>query len=99
MVLLKFLQSTYKGILGTAEKPGVFFVEGDTKFTSNTEGFGIMVVRNYGTVSGDSTLLDETTGSLDLKGGFTFNGLIIFENAYNMDGKGNGKHQRIGFSW
>lgn len=81
----------YKEDLGTADSPGVFFVEGDTKFASNTEGFGIMVVRNYGTVSGDTTggsLIDEITGSLDLKGGFTFNGLVIFENAYNMDGKG-----------
>lgn len=73
---------TYNDDLGTAEDPGVFFVEGDTKFASNTQGHGILVVRNYGTVTGD------TTGSLDLKGGFTFNGLVIFENAYNMDGKG-----------
>lgn len=81
----------YQEDLGSADNPGVFFVEGDTKFASNTEGFGIMVVRNYGTVSGDTTggsLIDEITGSLDLKGGFTFNGLVIFENAYNMDGKG-----------
>ncbi len=85
----KIPSGTYNENLGSADNPGVFFVEGDTKFASNTEGFGIMVVRNYGTVEGDTTgLLDPVTGSLDLKGGFTFNGLVIFENAYNMDGKG-----------
>lgn len=78
---------TYNEDLGSADNPGVFFVEGDTKFASNSEGYGIMVVRNYGTVEGDTTGL-EASGSLDLKGGFTFNGLVIFENAYNMDGKG-----------
>lgn len=75
---------TYNDDLGSEDDPGVFFVEGDTKFTGNAQGYGILVVRNYGSVSGDTV-----SGSLDLKGGFTFNGLVIFENAYNMDGKGN----------
>lgn len=31
---------------------------------------------------------DSTGAKLDIAGNFKFNGLVIFENAYNFDGKG-----------
>ncbi len=79
------ISGTYNGDLGTQDKPGVFFVEDEAKLTGGvSEGYGIMVVRNNGSMS-----LEDTDGAiLDMAGNFTFNGLIIFENAYTLDGKG-----------
>ncbi|MFP8488584.1 hypothetical protein ACKGJO_05730 [Gracilimonas sp. Q87] len=73
---------------GSADSPGVFFVEDDVKFASNAEGFGIMVVRNQGSISSDSTFVIDSDGNVKLTGKFTFNGLVIFENAYSMTGNG-----------
>lgn len=85
----KFLpEGTYKGELGTPENPGVFFVEHDTKLNSGSikEGYGILVIRKSGFMSlQDST---SSTGTLDLAGNYTFNGLVIFENANVFDGTG-----------
>jgi len=77
----------YKGDLGTADNPGVFFVTGDTKISGNTEGYGIMVVRKNATIDIEGT---ETTedGSLDLKGTFDFHGLVVFENAWSLNASG-----------
>ena len=77
--------------LGTAESPGVFFVEnGSAKIAGNTEGFGILVVRG-----GQSYVEGETGeevevegGTLDISGKVKFNGLVIFENADNLTGSG-----------
>lgn len=78
------ITGSYKGELGTASNPGVFFVEEEAKLTGGVdEGYGIMVVRTNGSLT-----LEEDGTILDLAGNFTFNGLIIFENAYNLDGKG-----------
>ncbi|MGD8749355.1 MAG: hypothetical protein PVI44_12905 [Balneolaceae bacterium] len=77
---------SYKGSLGTKENPGVFFLENDTKLTGGiNEGYGIMVVKSDGFMSYADTT---NGGTLDIAGNFTFNGLVIFENAYNLDGKG-----------
>lgn len=71
----------YKGTLGTADDPGVFFIGDGANLTGKqTEGYGIMVIK-----SGGDMLYD---GELKVAGNFTFNGLIIFENAYDFDGKG-----------
>lgn len=78
------ITGSYKGELGTVDNPGVFFVEDAAKLTGGIdEGYGIMVVRTNGSLT-----LEEDGSILDLAGNFTFNGLIIFENAYNLDGKG-----------
>lgn len=76
----------YDGEMGTPVHPGVFFVEGSTKLTSGKikEGYGILVVRS----DGNMALQDSTGAELDIAGNFTFNGLVIFENAYNLDGSG-----------
>lgn len=75
----------YSGTLGTADNPGVFFIDGDVKLTGQqSEGFGIMVIRSDASMD----YLDEENNSLSVAGNFEFNGLIIFENAYNFDGHG-----------
>lgn len=78
------ISGEYKGDMGTQDEPGVFFVEDEAKLTGGiSEGYGIMVVRTNGAL----TLEDDGT-LLDLAGNFVFNGLVIFENAYSLDGKG-----------
>jgi len=78
------ITGNYKGTMGTIDNPGVFFVEDEAKLTGGIdEGYGIMVVRTNGSLT-----LEEDGTILDLAGNFEFNGLIIFENAYNLDGKG-----------
>lgn len=66
--------------IGTIENPGVFVVDGKTRITGNTTGAGIMIVR----AGGD--LFHE--GGLDLSGTFEFDGLVIFEDAYELTAAG-----------
>ncbi|SMO82082.1 hypothetical protein [Gracilimonas mengyeensis] len=76
--------TNYKGEMGTQDDPGVFFIEDDTKLSGGiSEGYGILVVRSYGSLSYDSAGVE-----LDIAGNFTFNGLVVFEDAYALDGKG-----------
>ena len=71
--------------MGSPENPGVFFVEDDLKITGGKiQGYGILVVRTYG----EMEYFDEDGTQLDLAGNFEFNGLVIFENAYNFKGRG-----------
>ncbi|WP_421774900.1 hypothetical protein [Gracilimonas sp.] len=78
------ISGNYKGSLGSSDDPGVFFVEENAKLTGGiSEGYGIMVVRSNGYLEYDSAGVE-----LDLAGNFKFNGLVIFEDAYNMDGRG-----------
>lgn len=79
-------QLSGKGVdMGSPTDPGVFFVENDLKITGGKiEGYGILVIRT----SGNMEYLDEDGTVLDLAGNFEFNGLVVFENAYNFDGKG-----------
>ena len=75
------LDDEWDGNLGTKEKPGVFFVEDYVKLTGGQEdGYGILVVQGDGEMGYE--------GDLDIKGNFTFNGLVIFENAKAFDGGG-----------
>lgn len=79
------VNSEYGDQLGTADKPGVFFIEGGVKLTGQqSQGFGIMVIRSGGTVDYEGV----DGSSLSVAGNFEFNGLIIFENAYDFDGRG-----------
>jgi hypothetical protein len=75
------VSGNYKGTMGSETNPGVFFVEDYAKLTGGiSEGYGIMVVRSGGEL--------EYEGELSVAGNFKFNGLVIFENAYNMTGRG-----------
>lgn len=75
------VSGNYKGSFGSKENPGIFFVEDKAKLTGGIdEGYGIMVIRSGGEL--------EYEGELSVAGNFKFNGLVIFENAYNMTGRG-----------
>lgn len=79
------VNSDYSENLGTADDPGVFFVDGNVKLTGQqSEGYGIMVIRN----TADMEYLDEDGNTLEIRGNFEFNGLVIFENAELFDGRG-----------
>ena len=78
------VSGNYKGSFGTKENPGIFFVEDKARLTGGIEdGYGIMVVRSGGEL--------EYEGELFVAGNFEFNGLVIFENAYDMTGRGTPK--------
>ena len=71
----------YGDVLGTPDNPGVFFIEDNVKLTGQqSEGYGIMVIRSGGIM--------EYEGELEVAGNFEFNGLVIFENAFDFDGRG-----------
>ncbi len=75
------ISGNYKGSMGTASDPGVFFVENYAKLTGGiSAGHGILVIRSGGEL--------EYEGELSVAGNFEWNGLIIFENAFDFDGKG-----------
>ncbi|MFH5831263.1 hypothetical protein ACG2F4_06215 [Halalkalibaculum sp. DA3122] len=81
----RFISGNYKGDLGTENEPGVFFVEDYAKFSGGIgEGYGILVIRS----DAEMEYEDSDGAILDMAGNVTFNGLVIFENAYNFDGKG-----------
>ncbi|MEL7833230.1 hypothetical protein [Fodinibius sp. Rm-B-1B1-1] len=72
--------------LGTADNPGVFFVEdGTLKLTGKQkEGYGILVIRDNGNMEYEG----DDGATLEVAGNFEWNGLVVFENAYNFDGNG-----------
>jgi hypothetical protein len=79
------VNSDYSGTLGTAEEPGVFFIEGNVRLTGQqSEGFGIMVIQGNAYME----YADSLDNTLDIRGNFEFNGLVIFENASLFDGRG-----------
>lgn len=68
--------------LGSAENPGVFFVDGSVRLGGGaSEGWGILIIKSTGE-------MDMEDPELDLGGNFTFNGLVIFENATSLSAKG-----------
>lgn len=75
------VSGNYKGSLGSEDNPGVFFVENYAKLTGGlAAGYGIMVIRSGGEL--------EYEGALSVAGNFEFNGLIVFENAFDFTGRG-----------
>jgi len=79
------ISDNYKGSMGSKEDPGVFFVEDYAKLTGGIdEGYGILVVRKGGEMAYEG----EDGAELDIAGNFKFNGLVIFEDAYNFTGRG-----------
>lgn len=82
---VQYLSGTTDETLGTAEDPGVFFVEDNLKLTGKQkEGYGILVIRSDGEMSYEG----DDGSTLDIAGNFEWNGLIVFENAYNFKGRG-----------
>lgn len=82
---VQFISGNYKGGMGTKENPGVFFIEDNARLTGGIdEGYGILVVRSHGELEYEG----EDGATLDVAGNFKFNGLVIFENAYNFTGRG-----------
>jgi len=85
---VKYLSGKLSGSgvdMGSPANPGVFFVEDDLKITGGKiQGYGILVVRSFG----EMEYVNEDGATLDLAGNFEFNGLVVFENAYSMDGRG-----------
>lgn len=79
------VDSDYSDNLGTADDPGVFFIDGNVKLTGQqSEGYGIMVIKD----SAHMDYEDEEGNTVSIRGNFTFNGLVIFENAQLFDGNG-----------
>ncbi|PAU92742.1 hypothetical protein CK503_15370 [Aliifodinibius salipaludis] len=77
--------SDYSENLGTAEKPGVFFIDGQVSLTGQqSEGYGIMVIKD----SAHMDYEDQDGNTVSIRGNFEFNGLVIFENAQLFDGSG-----------
>lgn len=82
---VQYLSGSVSEPLGTAESPGVFFVEDYLKLNGKQkEGFGILVVRSDAEMDYEG----EDGATLDMNGNFEWNGLIIFEDAYNFTGRG-----------
>jgi len=85
---VKYLSGKLSGSgvdMGSPTNPGVFFVEDDLKITGGKiKGYGILVVRSFG----EMEYVDENGTVLDLAGNFEFNGLVVFENAYDFKGRG-----------
>jgi hypothetical protein len=79
------VNSDYSDNLGTADDPGVFFIDGNVKLTGQqSEGYGIMVIKD----SAHMDYEDEDGNTVSIRGNFEFNGLVIFENAQLFDGHG-----------
>lgn len=77
--------SDYSENLGTPDDPGIFFIDGNVKLTGQqSEGYGIMVIKN----TADMEYEDEDGNTVNIRGNFEFNGLVIFENANLFDGRG-----------
>jgi len=82
---VQYIGDNYKGSMGTKDHPGVFFVEDSSATITGgiSDGYGILVIRTDGKLA-----YQEDGSELDLAGNFTFNGLVVFENAYNFTGRG-----------
>ncbi len=80
-----YIKDNYNESMGSPTSPGVFFVEdSDARITGTVrEGWGILVIRTSGEV-----MIEEDGSTLHMGGNFTFNGLVIFENANAFSGAG-----------
>lgn len=83
------LSGDYSGTLGTADAPGVFVVDDHMRLNGQQkEGFGILVVKSDAYMEYADSTSSDPDASLDMNGNFEWNGLIIFEDAYNFTGRG-----------
>jgi hypothetical protein len=80
-----YIRDNFNESMGSPTSPGVFFVEdSDARITGTVrEGWGILVIRTSGEV-----MIEENGSTLHMGGNFTFNGLVIFENADAFSGAG-----------
>ncbi|MEX0769414.1 MAG: hypothetical protein WD035_01700 [Balneolaceae bacterium] len=73
--------------MGTEDDPGVFMVDGPVKLTGGvSEGWGILIIKQNAEM--DINDPEYEAPELGLGGNFTFNGLVIFENATSLSAKG-----------
>lgn len=74
---VKHLSSIYSGTLGDSTSPGVYFVNSPVDITGDiSEGYGILVIKEDGKLFYD--------GNTDIAENLTFNGLVIFEDAWDF---------------
>lgn len=66
--------------IGTQDNPGIFFVEDQIAVRGTVEGYGIMVVKESGSVD---------LSELEINGNFNFHGLVLFRNSLRFVGKGD----------
>lgn len=77
-----FIRNDYYGDLGTETDPGVFFVDNSATIHEDVEqGYGILIIRKGGNLA----LEDSAGNSIPVGENLTFNGLGIFEDAYEFD--------------
>ncbi|MCC5915439.1 MAG: hypothetical protein JJU46_13780 [Balneolaceae bacterium] len=75
--------------LGDKDNPGIFIVDSNVRFAGQqNRGAGIMIVRNSGMIEVEEGTTT-SDGGIEVRGGFEFDGLVIFENAMKIDGRGN----------
>lgn len=68
--------------LGDTDNPGIFIVDSNVKFAGQQNKGA---VRNSGMIEvEEGTTIDD--GGIEVRGGFEFDGLVIFENAMKIDG-------------
>lgn len=77
----KYLSGDYSKSMGSKDNPGIFFIESDITLTNGqSNGYGVIVIREDGEIN--------YSGSKSARENFTFNGLVIYSNAYELDEKG-----------
>lgn len=78
MAEVKHLSGNYNGTLGDSTSPGVYFVESPVDIQSEiSDGYGILVIRDDGKLY--------YQGNSDIDENLTFNGLVIFEDAWDFN--------------
>ncbi len=74
---VKHLSGVYSGTMGDSTSPGIYFVDSPVDITGEiSEGYGILVIREDGRLTYD--------GNNDIADKLTFNGLVIFEDAWDF---------------
>jgi len=74
---VKHLSGNYSGTLGDSTGPGVFFIDSPVDIQSDiSEGYGILVIQDDGKLY--------YQGNSDIAEQLTFNGLVVFENAWDF---------------
>jgi len=74
---VKHLTGNYSGTLGDSTSPGVYFVDSPVDIQSDiSNGYGILVIQDDGKLY--------YQGNTDIADQLTFNGLVIFEDAWDF---------------
>lgn len=74
---VKHLSGNYSGTLGDSTSPGVYFVDSPVDIQSEiSNGYGILIIQDDGKLY--------YQGNTDIADKLTFNGLVIFEDAWDF---------------